>query len=150
MKKIKPVILLLAITVLISCSDGSYSTFRNYPEAKESFTSGKWHLSSHTKNGKEERETYKDYKFNFNTNNTIVAYQNKKKIMGKWSVNSDWGTDDNPPADFDFVIEFKTSDILSHLNGDYWIVERTLSKLKLKNTNSSDKYCEYLEFEKDI
>lgn len=150
MEKIKHLLLLFTTAVLISCTDNSHSTFINYPKATDSFTSGNWHISSYTKDGREEHETYKDYKFSFDADNSVVASGNDKKIIGKWLVNSDLGTDDNPPTDIDFVIEFKKPGILSHLNGDYYIVKRTVSKLKLKNINSSDKDSEYLEFEKDL
>lgn len=150
MEKIKPLLLLFTLAVLISCTDNSHSTFINYPITTHSFTTGNWHISSYTKHGKEESETYKDYKFSFDADNSVIASGNDKKTIGKWLVNSDCGTDDSPPTDIDLVIEFKTSNLLSHLNGDYYIVERTLSKLKLKNINSQDKDLGYLEFEKKI
>lgn len=149
MKKIKHLLLLFTIAVLISCTDNSHSTFINYPKATDSFTSGNWHLSNFMKDSMNKHGIYKEYLFHFNSDNSVVASRNDKKTIGKWLVNSDWGTDDNPPTDIDFVLEFKIYDSLSHLNGDYYIVERTASKLKLKSTNTSDN-SEYLEFEKDL
>lgn len=133
---------------LVSCNLWTENTngFTTLPD-NNSFINNTWHIANYIKDGKQEKQKYYGYSFRFSKNNNITATQGKHIYTGNWTVISNEGTDDTPPADMDFIIAFKNADNTSLLNSKWIITDRTSSTLRLSsisNHNSIDS----LTFEK--
>lgn len=110
------VILLLAAT-LFSCTKKS-----DDPAPDVDITTGTWRISYYW-DQKDETSNFSSYYFMFLSNGTFMAHDNSGAITGTWTVS---GSKLN--------INF-TNPLLSELNNDWLITEKTTTSIKLKEDN---------------
>ena len=108
--------LIISIT-LFSCKKKNDTTTNN-----TNFT-GTWKISL-SWDQKDETGNFTPYTFMFNSGGVLMAHTSTTAITGTWSETSTR-----------FTINFGSDPVLSDLNGNWLITEKTASTLKLKDDN---------------
>jgi hypothetical protein len=73
---------------------------------------------------KDETSNFSGYSFSFNAGGQATATKGSATVKGTWSESSS-----------KFIIDFGTDAVLSDLNDDWQIVEKTATTIKLKDDN---------------
>jgi hypothetical protein len=73
---------------------------------------------------KDETSNFSGYNFSFNSGGQATATKGSITVKGNWSESSS-----------KFIVDFGTDAVLSDLNDDWQIVEKTASSIKLKDDN---------------
>jgi hypothetical protein len=149
-KAMQAVFAIMFMLVLAACNskEGENATFKASPGSTDDFTAKTWHISNFYKDDRQQKNSFAAYTFRFMPNNRLMVTNGAANYIGKWSVINDAGTDDSPPADTGFVIEFTNRGDISTLNGEWMIVDFTFSALVLSNLNTVHDGTDYLTFEK--
>jgi hypothetical protein len=84
---------------------------------------GTWRVSFYW-DKKDETADFTGYSFSFNSGAQVIATKGSTTVKGTWSESSS-----------KFIINFGTDAVLSELNDDWQIVEKTTSSIKLKDDN---------------
>lgn len=111
-------------------------------------TNQSWRITYFSEDDFDETETFEGYDFTFSDNNTVVASDGADINEGVWST-SDNGDDDTPNSNPDLNILFDTDGEFSELNEDWYAIERTGNKVRLKHVSGGDGSTDYLTFERN-
>lgn len=95
---------IISITVLTCLL--SFTSCQNAPDV-ENLETGARHIIDFREKGVQHNKEYSAYLFRFDSHNIIHAFFNRKTYTGKWSINSDYITDDEPFADSYLAINLK-------------------------------------------
>lgn len=115
--KTKIFAILLFTTSLFSCTKTSDDATNNVD-----ITNGTWRISYYW-DEKDETSDFSAYYFMFLSGGTFMAHNNTGAITGTWSLSSN-----------KLTINF-TDPMLSELNDDWLITEKTTTSIKLKDDN---------------
>lgn len=115
--KTKIFAILLLTTSLFSCTKSSDDTTNNVD-----LTNGTWRVSFYW-DQKDETSNFSAFNFMFLSGGTFMAHNSAGAITGTWSLNSN-----------KLNISF-TDPLLSELNDDWLITEKTTTSIKLKDDN---------------
>jgi hypothetical protein len=121
-KNIKPVaVLVIIFTMLLSssCSKKDDVAVINSTPA----ITGSYRISFYW-DKKDETSDFAGYNFSFNAGGQATATKGGTTVKGTWSETST-----------KFIIDFGTDAVLSDLNDDWQIVEKTATSIKLKDDN---------------
>ncbi len=115
--KTKIFAIFLLTTLLFSCTKTSVDISNNVD-----LTNGTWRVSFYW-DQKDETSNFSAYSFMFLSGGTFMAHTSTGAITGTWSLSSN-----------KLIINF-TDPILSELNDDWLITEKTTTSIKLKDDN---------------
>jgi hypothetical protein len=121
-KSIKPVAALVIIFTMLlssSCSKKDDVAVINSTPA----ITGTYRISFYW-DKKDETSNFSGYNFSFNSGGQATATKGGITVKGTWSETST-----------KFIIDFGTDAVLSDLNDDWQIVEKTATSIKLKDDN---------------
>lgn len=121
-KSIKPfAVLVIIFTILLSssCSKKDDVTVTNSTPA----ITGTYRISFYW-DKKDETSNFSGYNFAFNSGGQATATKGGTTVKGTWSETST-----------KFIVDFGTDAVLSDLNDDWQIVEKTATSIKLKDDN---------------
>lgn len=110
-------VILLITTTLFSCTKKN-----DDPAADVDITTGTWRVSYYW-DQKDETSNFSSYYFMFLSGGTFMAHNSTGVITGTWSLSSN-----------KLNISF-TDPLLSDLNNDWLITEKTTTSIKLKEDN---------------
>ena len=154
MKKLN--LLMAAIAVfgfLTACSDDdSSSTNGNPTEVVNTVKQGTWRVTSYMEDANDETNHFTGYNFTFGDNNEVTATNGTNTYTGTWSVTNSSNSsddDDNNNSDIDFNIMFATPENFTDLNDDWDILERTDTKIRLRDISGGNGGTDLLTFEKN-
>lgn len=154
MKKLN--LLMAAIAVfgfLTACSDDdSSSTNGNPTEVVNTVKQGTWRVTSYMEDANNETNHFTGYNFTFGDNNEVTATNGTNTYTGTWSVTNSSNSsddDDNNNSDIDFNIMFTTPENFTDLNDDWDILERTDTKIRLRDISGGNGGTDLLTFEKN-
>ncbi len=123
MKKALSVISLLCSVLFISAIMSSCSNSDDTNTVNQNSTSGNWRISYYFDNT-DETSDFAGYTFIFQSSGVLDAVKNGTTVSGTWSVTSS-----------KFNISFGVDPVLSELNDDWQIEEKTNTSIKLKDDN---------------
>ena len=109
-------VILFLTTTLFSC------TKKSDDPAAVDITTGTWRVSYYW-DQKDETSNFSAYYFMFLSNGTFMAHDNSGAVTGTWSISGS-----------KLSINF-TNPLLSELNNDWLITEKTTTSIKLKEDN---------------
>jgi len=115
--KTKIFAILLLTTSLFSCTKTNVDTSNNVD-----LTNGTWRVSYYW-DQQDESSNFSAYYFMFLSNGTFMAHDNSGAVTGTWSISGS-----------KLSINF-TNPLLSELNNDWLITEKTTTSIKLKEDN---------------
>lgn len=142
-----------AFGFLTACSDDdSSSTNGNPTEVVNTVKQGTWRVTSFTEDTNDETHHFTGYNFTFGDNNVVTATNGTNTYTGTWSVTDSSNSsddDDNNNSDIDFNIMFATPENFTELNDDWDILERTDTKIRLRDVSGGNGGTDLLTFEKN-
>nr|WP_322626190.1 hypothetical protein [uncultured Flavobacterium sp.] len=109
------------------------SSCQNNPDI-ENLETGTWHITDFKEKGILYKNEFRAYLFRFDAHNAIHAFYNHHTYNGKWSIKSDYITDDEPFADSYLSISMKEKPF-KNINGNYVITYFSENKLTLESEN---------------
>lgn len=110
-------------------------------------TSGTWRITSYLDSGQDETANFAGYNFTFGTNNVLTATNGTNNYSGIWSVTND--DDSANDLDFDILFSSPAPNSFQDLSDDWDIVERTSTKVRLRDVSGGNGDTDYLTFEKN-
>lgn len=110
-------------------------------------TSGTWRITSYLDSGQDETADFAGYNFTFGTNNVLTATNGTNNYSGIWSVTND--DDSANDLDFDILFSAPAPTSFQDLSDDWDIVERTATKLRVRDVSGGNGDTDYLTFEKN-
>ena len=138
---------------LTACSDDdSSSTNGNPTEVVNTVKQGTWRVTSYMEDANNETNHFTGYNFTFGDNNEVTATNGTNTYTGTWSVTNSSNSsddDDNNNSDIDFNIMFTTPENFTDLNDDWDILERTDTKIRLRDISGGNGGTDLLTFEKN-
>ena len=138
---------------LTACSDDdSSSTNGNPTEVVNTVKQGTWRVTSYMEDANDETNHFTGYNFTFGDNNEVTATNGTNTYTGTWSVTNSSNSsddDDNNNSDIDFNIMFATPENFTDLNDDWDILERTDTKIRLRDISGGNGGTDLLTFEKN-
>jgi len=154
MKKLKLLMAgIAALGLLTACSDDdSSSTNGNTTEVVNTVQDGTWRITSFVEETNDETHHFTGYTFTFDDNDVLTATNGANTYTGTWSVTNSSNSsddDDNNNSDIDFNIMFASPDNFTDLNDDWDILERTDTKIRLRDISGGNGGTDYLTFEKN-
>ena len=154
MKKLKLLMAgIAALGLLTACSDDdSSSTNGNTTEVVNTVQDGTWRITSFVEETNDETHHFTGYNFTFDDNDVLTATNGANTYTGTWSVTNSSNSsddDDNNNSDIDFNIMFASPDNFTDLNDDWDILERTDTKIRLRDISGGNGGTDYLTFEKN-
>lgn len=141
-----------AFGFLTACSDDdSSSTNGNPTEVVNTVKDGTWRITSFMEDANDETHHFTGYNFTFGDNNVVTATNGTNTHTGTWSVTNSNSSDDddNNNSDIDFNIMFAAPENFTELNDDWDILERTDTKLRLRDVSGGNGGTDLLTFEKN-
>ena len=110
---------------LIGCSksDATDNTTTNGNGGNPTTPAGSWRIS-HYFDDRDETSDFAGYNFVFDNSGSVIATRSGASVTGTWSTTST-----------KFILSFGADPVLSELNDDWQIVERTSTSIKLKEDN---------------
>lgn len=138
---------------LTACSDDdSSSTNGNPTEVVNTVKDGTWRITSFMEDTNDETHHFTGYNFTFGDNNEVTATNGTNTYTGTWSVTNSSNSsddDDNNNSDIDFNIMFTAPENFTELNDDWDILERTDSKIRLRDVSGGNGGTDLLTFVKN-
>ena len=142
-----------AFGILTACSDDdSSSTNGNPTEVVNTVKQGTWRVTSFMEDTNDETHHFTGYNFTFGDNNVVTATNGTNTYTGTWSVTDSSNSsddDDNNNSDIDFNIMFTTPENFTELNDDWDILERTDTRIRLRDVSGGNGGTDLLTFEKN-
>lgn len=134
----------LAAVLLFSaaCSDDDGNSSPSATDVVNTVTQGTWRITSFVEDGIDQTDDFADYEFTFDESGVLMAISPDDTVSGDWSVTPD---DDSGP---DFNILFAAPPAFEELSEDWDIVQRTNSKIRLRDESGGDGSIDTLTFEK--
>jgi hypothetical protein len=119
MKLLKIMVAIMITGTLASCSRSS----DDLANPTTISTDGSWKVSFYW-DKKDETSNFSGWSFAFNSGGTAVATKGSSTVNGTWSQTSS-----------KFILSFGSDPVLSAINSNWLIVEKTTSVIKLKDDN---------------
>ncbi|MUP45614.1 hypothetical protein E0K83_07620 [Gramella sp. BOM4] len=135
MKRLKFLLVLVCLSILVSCDKDNDDLDKPVLEARELnkiIMEGEWRVSEYEIDGIDETARFEDYLFLFETSNNLSANSSLENIQGSWRVNIDSGGEFDSYKDVDFHIFFEPSEKLADLSHNYNVVSATNDLVKLE------------------
>jgi hypothetical protein len=153
LKKIKlslTIAFLFVITTATTCSDDddSVSSVNNPVDVINIVNNGTWRITYYYDTDHEETNSFNGYNFTFAPNNVLLASNGTNNYTGFWSV-TDSNSNDDSISDLDFNIAFSSPAQFEELSDDWEIVEKSLTRIKLKDVSGGNGGIDYLTFTKN-
>ena len=152
MKRFKIVLVLLTVSLFLSCDTDQDDISLSEAEAKELnliAQEGEWKISQFTRNNVENTANYADYAFVFDDGNNLTAFGSIDEVSGTWRVSNDSGDEFDPYDDVDFHIFFSSQGKLGELANNYDVIAATSSEIRLIMQQNSDGDSAKLTFSKN-
>lgn len=134
-----------------SCSsdDDSNSSTTNpsVTEVINTVSSGTWRITSYLDSGEDETSDFAGYNFTFGANNVLTATNGTNTYSGIWSVTNDDDSADD--LDFDILFSSPATQSFQDLSDDWDVIERTATKVRLRDISGGNGDTDYLTFEKN-
>lgn len=130
----------------ISCSDDNdnNASETTVTQINNTVTSGSWRVTNYAEDGVDHTSDFTGYNFTFSSENVLTANNGTNTYNGIWTATND----DDSNNEINFNIFFGSPDNFAELSEDWDIIERTSTKLRLRD-DSSDGSTDYLTFEKN-
>jgi len=134
-----------------SCSsDDDSNPSTNNPSANDvinTVSSGTWRITSYLDSGQDETGDFAGYNFTFGASNVLTATNGTNNYSGIWSVTNDDDSADD--LDFDILFSSPAPASFQDLSDDWDVVERTSTKVRLRDVSGGNGDTDYLTFEKN-
>ena len=134
MKRFKIVLVLLMVSLFLSCDTDQDDISISTAEARELnliAQKGEWKISQFRINDIDNTADYTDYIFLFADGNKLTAIGKIDELSGTWRVSNDSGDEFDPYDDVDFHIFFNSQSKLGNLANNYDVIAATNSEIKL-------------------
>ncbi|SDR76797.1 hypothetical protein [Gramella sp. MAR_2010_147] len=134
MKRFQIVLVLIAVSVFISCDKDLDDVDRSTAEANELniiVQEGEWRITHFTLNGSDRTANYTDYIFTFEKDNNLSATSSIDQVIGTWRISNDSGSEFDSYNDVDFNIFFMSSEKLGELTRNYDVISATRNEINL-------------------
>jgi hypothetical protein len=152
MKRFKIVLVLLAVSLFLSCDTDRDDIELSAAEANElniMVQKGEWHISQFTLNNVESTSTYSSYNFVFGEANNLTASTLADEVNGTWRISNDSGDEFDSYNDVDFNIFFSSTGKLGELTRNYDVISATNKEIKLILEQSTNGDTARLTFSKN-
>jgi hypothetical protein len=110
-------------------------------------SSGTWRITSYLDSGQDETADFAGYNFTFGASNVLTATNGTNNYSGIWSVTND--DDSANDLDFDILFSAPAPASFQDLSDDWDVVERTETKVRLRDVSGGNGDTDYLTFEKN-
>lgn len=134
-----------------SCSsDDDSNPSTTNPSANDvinTVSSGTWRITSYLDSGQDETADFAGYNFTFGASNVLTATNGTNNYSGIWSVTND--DDSANDLDFDILFSNPAPASFQDLSDDWDVVERTSTKVRLRDVSGGNGDTDYLTFEKN-
>ena len=134
-----------------SCSsDDDSNPSTTNPSANDvinTVSSGTWRITSYLDSGQDETADFAGYNFTFGASNVLTATNGTNNYSGIWSVTNDDDSADD--LDFDILFSEPAPASFQDLSDDWDVVERTSTKVRLRDVSGGNGDTDYLTFEKN-
>jgi len=134
-----------------SCSsDDDSNPSTTNPSANDvinTVSSGTWRITSYLDSGQDETADFAGYNFTFGASNVLTATNGTNNYSGIWSVTND--DDSANDLDFDILFSAPAPASFQDLSDDWDVVERTSTKVRLRDVSGGNGDTDYLTFEKN-
>ncbi|WP_264566777.1 hypothetical protein [Flavobacterium sp. N3904] len=144
-------VFLLNVAGMCSSDDDNSSTTGSNGIKTQVITtasSGTWKVTLFEENGVNETTNYTGYNFTFGSANVLTATNGTNSYTGTWSI-SDSNSNDDSLNDLHFNISFSAPKDFADLSDDWDIMERTDTRIKLKDVSGGNGGTDYLTLEKN-
>lgn len=111
-------------------------------------SAGTWRVTLFEEDGVNETTNYAGYNFTFGSNSVLTSTNGTNSYSGTWSI-SDSNSNDDTLNDLHFNISFSAPKDFADLSDDWDIIERTDTRIKLKDVSGGSGGTDYLTFEKN-
>ncbi|PHN08332.1 hypothetical protein CRP01_02795 [Flavilitoribacter nigricans DSM 23189 = NBRC 102662] len=111
-------------------------------DVAETLVSGEWVITYFFDSDQEETSHFNGYVFQFAESGTLTATKGMTTVTGTWSS----GNDDGQAK---IYISFSTPEDFEELSDDWYVLERTNSKIRLEDVSGGNGGTDLLTFEKN-
>mgnify|MGYP006206239119 FL=1 len=144
--KIKSILLLALVMVFGSCDESIDVPLLNEAKVIDSMTSGTWKISQFTYQNNLKTSDYNGIVFDFDAITVSLSNTGTTPVAGSWGV-VDEGFDDDPVL----VVNLALTSVeprFTNISDDWYVIESTATKLRLKDENLETGTIDYLTFQK--
>jgi len=134
MKNFKLVLILLGISLILSCDKDNDDISLSAVEANKLsmiVKQGEWKISSFVLNDAEHTASYTDYLFTFEENNNLKATSSTDQQIGTWRVSNDSGSEFDSYYDVDFNLFFTSDSKFGEITNNYDVISATNQEIRL-------------------
>lgn len=110
-------------------------------------SSGTWRITSYLDSGQDETADFAGYNFTFGASNVLTVTNGTNNYSGIWSVTND--DDSANDLDFDILFSAPATQPFVDLSDDWDVMERTATKVRLRDLSGGNGDTDYLTFEKN-
>lgn len=129
--------IIAAIITFSSCKKTSSNA-----KTSKVITAGTWRITSFLDSGNDRTSRFSGYNFDFKSKGELTASNGSNSIIGTWkNVIED--------SKEKLIFEMGTISPFNQLNEDWYIVEKTSTKIKLEDTSGGNGGADIVTFEKN-
>jgi hypothetical protein len=143
-KKLLSSLVLIAI-ILNGCSAEDVPLL-NEAKVVERMTSGNWKITKMTYKSVDKTSSYSSVTFDFDAINVSLTGTGTTPVVGGWGV-IDEGFEGDPVLVFNLALT-SVEERFTNISDDWYIIESTSSKLRMKDENPETGDIDFLTFEK--
>lgn len=144
--KIKSIFLLALVMVFVSCDESIDVPLLNEAKVINSMISGTWKITQFTHQNNLKTSDYNDVVFDFDAITVSLSNTGTTPVVGSWGV-VDEGFDGDPVL----VVNLALTSVeprFTNISDDWYVIESTATKLRLKDENLETGTIDYLTFQK--
>ncbi len=134
--------LLIFSGFLISCQQDDPPSPVTAGNVSSTVSSGNWRITYYYDSDHNETSSFTGYNFTFNSSGSVVAVKNTTEVTGTWAT----GTDDSQVK---LILAFPAGTEFGELSDDWHVLERTDTKIGLRDISGGNGGTDYLTFEKN-
>lgn len=133
---------LILSSLFISCNQNEPASPLSPSSVSSTLSSGTWRITYYYDSDHEETNSFTGYNLAFNSNGTVLATKNATEINGVWSTLND-------DSQVKLVLAFSAGTEFSELSDDWHVLERTNTRIGLRDISGGNGGTDYLTFEKN-
>ena len=155
MKHLKNLFLAILVLNLVSCSDDDDSNGNGNFDSTDvtaltsAVSNATWRITQFIDDGQDETSDFDGVIFTFNANGSIDVEDGMDTFTGTWTVeldDSDYDDDDDLD-ELEFEISFSLSNDFDDLSEDWYVIEYSTNRLRLREDDDDDDDDDLLTFE---
>lgn len=137
-------VIAIIVSAFVSCANDDNKN--TVDDIGDTVQEGTWKVTYFYHSGLDKTQNYADYNFVFGEDELLTATKETNTYAGSWYVSK--STSDADLFSNLFKLSFGSPEVLTHMSGDWKVIENTGTSLKMKDDSKGELTINYLTFEK--